>query len=135
MTVRIAYNLFAQKAGLMTIAAGQKWHFRVMVMSNEWSRWEPDLVSGWLRRLPRPDLPEKMEGELEAIVGLKRNGHSVFMQLTMKVLAQCIWARQFKTAIRNSIYHAETVSERNIERIGALGVPFNTVWHIKVRFS
>ncbi len=40
-------------------------------------------------------------------------------------------------ATRFIIDHAETVSERNIERIGAWVVvsPFSTVWHIKVRFS
>ncbi|MFI7935363.1 amidohydrolase family protein, partial [Acinetobacter baumannii] len=77
---------------------------------------------------PRPDLPEKMEGELEAIVEHLAEKkwpfriHATYDESISRLLNvfERVNSKQ-PFATRFIIDHAETVSERNIERIGALG--------------
>lgn len=135
LTVRIAYNLFAQKAGSEL---------------NDYERWismtEPGAGSSMLRMNgggenltwsaadfenflePRPDLAPTMESELEPIVDLLATNkwpfriHATydesidrFLTLFERVNGRVPFATRF------IIDHAETISDRNIERIKALG--------------
>ena len=135
MTVRIAYNLFAQKPGEEL---------------NDYERWiamtEPGAGDGMLRMNgagenltwsaadfenflePRPDLAPHMESELEPIVELLATNewpfriHATYDETIDRFLT--VFERvNGKTpfATRFIIDHAETVSERNIDRIKALG--------------
>ena len=135
MTVRIAYNLFAQKPGEEL---------------NDYERWvamtEPGAGDGLLRMNgagenltwsaadfenflePRPDLAPHMESELEPIVELLATNkwpfriHATYDETIDRFLT--VFERvNGKTpfATRFIIDHAETVSDRNIGRIKALG--------------
>ncbi|MCH7383153.1 amidohydrolase [Acinetobacter dispersus] len=135
MTVRIAYNLFAQKAG-EELDDYKKW--TEMTFPNDGD--ELLKVNGAGENLtwsagdfenfyePRPDLPEKMEAELESIVELLAEKkwpfriHATYDESINRLLNvfERVNGRQ-PFATRFIIDHAETVSDRNIERIGALG--------------
>ncbi len=135
LTVRIAYNLFAQKAGAEL---------------SDYERWvsitEPGAGSAMLRMngggenltwsaadfenflVPRPDLAPTMESELEPIVELLATNkwpfriHATYDESIDRFLSvfERVNGRQpFET--RFIIDHAETVSAENIERIKALG--------------
>ncbi|WP_445115657.1 amidohydrolase [Acinetobacter sp. WZC-1] len=135
MTVRIAYNLFAQKAG-EEYQDYQKWtemtfpgdgdSFLQMNGAGENLTWSAGDFENFAE--PRPDLAAPMEGELERIVELLAEKkwpfrlHATYDESIDRFLNvfERVNARQpFST--RFIIDHAETVSERNIERIGALG--------------
>lgn len=135
MTVRIAYNLFAQNAGA-ELDDYKKWTEMTfpgdgdaMFMVNgagENLAWSAGDFEDFYE--PRPDLPEKMEGEIEAIVELLSEKkwpfriHATYNESIGRLLDvfERVNAKQpFQT--RFIIDHAETVSEKNIERIGALG--------------
>ncbi|MBT9382957.1 amidohydrolase [Pseudooceanicola sp. CBS1P-1] len=135
MTLRIAYNLFAQTAGQEL---------------NDYERWiamtEPGAGDDWLRMNgagenlawsaadfenflePRPDPAPVMEEELERIVALLAENdwpfriHATYDETISRfldVFERVTGGTPFRT--RFIIDHAETVSARNIERIKALG--------------
>lgn len=135
MTVRIAYNLFAQKAGEelndyktwteMTFPGDGDELLKVNG-AGENLTWSAGDFENFYE--PRPDLPEKMEAELESIVELLAEKkwpfriHATYDESIARLLNvfERVNGRQpFIT--RFIIDHAETISERNIERIGALG--------------
>ncbi len=135
MTVRIAYNLFAQKAG-EELDDYKKWTEMTFpgdgddVLkvngAGENLTWSAGDFENFYE--PRPDLPEKMEGELESIVELLAEKkwpfriHATYDESINRLLNvfERVNGRQPFTT-RFIIDHAETVSDRNIERIGALG--------------
>ncbi|VXA58376.1 Amidohydrolase [Acinetobacter proteolyticus] len=135
MTVRIAYNLFAQKAG-EELDDYKKWTEMTFpgdgddVLkvngAGENLTWSAGDFENFYE--PRPDLPEKMEAELESIVELLAEKkwpfriHATYDESINRLLNvfERVNGRQPFTT-RFIIDHAETVSDRNIERIGALG--------------
>lgn len=135
LTVRIAYNLFAQKAGeelsdyerwvAMTKPGAGSAYFR-MNGAGENLTWSAADFENFLE--PRPDLAKTMESELEPIVELIASNewpfriHATYNETIDRFLTvfERVNQRQpFKT--RFIIDHAETITERNIERIKALG--------------
>ncbi|MBJ9984832.1 amidohydrolase [Acinetobacter sp. S40] len=135
MTVRIAYNLFAQNAG-SELEDYKKWTEMTfpgdgdsLFMVNgagENLTWSAGDFEDFYE--PRPDLPEKMEAELEAIVELLAEKkwpfrlHATYdesIERFLNVFERVNAKQPFQT--RFIIDHAETISEKNIERIGALG--------------
>ncbi|SMF03774.1 hypothetical protein SAMN06265365_106108 [Tistlia consotensis] len=135
LTVRIAYNLFAQKAG-SELSDYERW----VAMT------EPGAGDGLLRvngagenltwaaadfenfLEPRPELAPTMESELEPIVELLAANrwpfriHATYDETIDRFLTvfERVNGRR-PLAARFTIDHAETVSDRNIERIAALG--------------
>ncbi|MEI8304882.1 MAG: amidohydrolase [Burkholderiales bacterium] len=136
LTVRIAYNLFTQRP--------QKEREDFV----QWARQvKPGDGDAWFRhngagemlvfsaadfedfREPRPELASTMEGELEGVTRvLAANGwpfriHATYDESITRVLD--VFERVHREVpidrLRWFIDHAETVSERNIERIRALG--------------
>ncbi|ENV08596.1 hypothetical protein F966_03270 [Acinetobacter higginsii] len=135
MTVRIAYNLFAQKAG-EELEDYKKWtemtfpgdgdELLKVNGAGENLTWSAGDFENFYE--PPPDLPEKMEAELESIVELLAEKkwpfriHATYDESINRLLNvfERVNGRQ-PFATRFIIDHAETVSDRNIERIGALG--------------
>jgi len=135
MTVRIAYNLFAQKAGselgdyerwIAMTSPGAGDGFLRMNGGGENLTWSAADFENFLE--PRPDLAPVMESELEPIVELlATNGwpfriHATYDESIDRFLTvfERVNGRQpFRT--RFIVDHAETISERNIDRIAALG--------------
>lgn len=135
MTVRVAYNLFAQKAGA-ELSDYERWVAMTepgagdallrMNGAGENLTWSAADFENFLE--PRPDLAPTMESELEPIVELlAANGwpfriHATYDESIDRFLTvfERVNGRQpFRT--RFIIDHAETVSPRNIDRIAALG--------------
>ncbi len=135
MTVRVAYNLFAQKAG-QEYQDYQKWTemtfpgdgdaFLQMNGAGENLTWSAADFENFLE--PRPELTKGMDAELERIVELLAEKkwpfriHATYdesIERFLNVIEQVNERKPFAT--RFIIDHAETVSEKNIERIGALG--------------
>lgn len=135
MTVRVAYNLFAQKAG-QEYQDYQKWTemtfpgdgdaFLLMNGAGENLTWSAADFENFLE--PRPELTKGMDAELERIVELLAEKkwpfriHATYdesIERFLNVFEQVNERKPFAT--RFIIDHAETVSEKNIERIGALG--------------
>jgi len=135
MTVRIAYNLFAQKAG-EELGDYERWvamtepgagdAFLSMNGAGENLTWSAADFENFLE--PRPDLRPTMESELEPIVELLAANkwpfriHATYDESIDRFLTvfERVNGRQpFQT--RFIIDHAETVSERSIDRIAALG--------------
>ncbi|MCU4336420.1 amidohydrolase [Acinetobacter dispersus] len=135
MTVRIAYNLFAQKAG-EELDDYKKWtemtfpddgdELLKVNGAGENLTWSAGDFENFYE--PRPDLPENMEAELESIVELLAEKkwpfriHATYDESINRLLNvfERVNGRQ-PFATRFIIDHAETVSDQNIERIGALG--------------
>jgi len=135
MTLRIAYNLFAQKPGqelgdyerwigMTEPGAGDDW--LRMNGAGENLAWSAADFENFLE--PRPDPAPIMEDELEKIVELLATNewpfriHATYDETIDRFLTvfERVNQRQpFKT--RFIIDHAETISPRNIERIKALG--------------
>lgn len=135
LTLRIAYNLFAQKPGqelgdyerwvaMTEPGAGDDW--LRMNGAGENLAWSAADFENFLE--PRPDPAPVMEKELEQIVALLANNewpfriHATYDETIDRFLSvfERVNQRQpFKT--RFIIDHAETISPRNIERIKALG--------------
>lgn len=135
MTVRVAYNLFAQKAG-SELSDYERWIAMTrpgtgsaMLRLNgagENLTWSAADFENFLE--PRPDLKPTMESELEPIVELLATNawpfriHATYNETIDRFLSvfERVNGRQpFKT--RFIIDHAETITPRNIERVKALG--------------
>lgn len=136
LTVRIAYSLFAQKPG-DEMADYTRW----MAMTTPGAGSDTLKVNGAGENLlwaaadfenflqPRPDLAPTMEAELEAIVHKLADHewpwriHSTYDESISRCLN--VFERVHRDRpidnLRWFIDHAETVSERNLERIAALG--------------
>jgi predicted amidohydrolase YtcJ len=135
LTVRIAYNLFAQKAG-SELGDYRKWIGMTspgagdamlrMNGAGENLAWSAADFENFLE--PRPDLAPVMEAELEPIVELLAENawpfriHATYDQSIdrfLSVFERVNGETPFNT--RFIVDHAETVTPRNIERIKALG--------------
>lgn len=135
LTVRIAYNLFAQKPG-EELSDYERWIAMTepgagdamlrMNGAGENLTWSAADFENFLE--PRPDPAPVMESELEPIVELLAANkwpfriHATYDETIDRFLSvfERVNGRQpFET--RFIIDHAETVSERNIDRIKALG--------------
>ncbi len=135
LTVRIAYNLFAQNAGrelndyehwMTLIEPGAGSSMLRMNGAGENLTWSAADFENFLE--PRPDLAPVMESELEPIVELLATNkwpfriHATYdetIERFLSVFERVNGRAPFET--RFIIDHAETISERNIERIKALG--------------
>ena len=135
MTVRIAYNLFAQKAGseledyrrwVKMTAPGRGDAMLRMNGAGENLTWSAADFENFLE--PRPELAPVMDAELEAIVELLASNrwpfriHATYDETIARFL-DVIERVNGKTPLgtRFIIDHAETITPRNIERIKALG--------------
>ncbi len=135
LTLRIAYNLFAQKAG-SELADYERWIGMTspgagdgmlrMNGAGENLAWSAADFENFLE--PRPDPAPVMEEELERIVALLATNewpfriHATYDETIdrfLTVFERVNGKTPFKT--RFIIDHAETISEGNIERIKALG--------------
>ncbi|WP_300530471.1 amidohydrolase [Maricaulis sp.] len=135
LTVRVAYNLFAQKAG-SELNDYERWvkmtepgagdDMLRMNGAGENLAWSAADFENFLE--PRPDLAPVMEKELEPIVELLAENewpfriHATYDETIdrfLGVFERVNGKQPFKT--RFIIDHAETISERNIERVAALG--------------
>jgi predicted amidohydrolase YtcJ len=135
LTIRIAYNLFAQQAGgeltdyerwVAMTEPGAGSNMLRMNGAGENLTWSAADFENFLE--PRPELAPTMEAELEKIVELLAENewpfriHATYDETIdrfLTVFERVNSRRPFKT--RFIIDHAETVSQRNIERIKALG--------------
>lgn len=136
LTVRIAYNLFAQKSGselqsfrdwAKLVEPGQGDDRLRMNGAGENLTWSAGDFENFLE--PRPDLGPVMESELEAIVRLlveKRwpfRIHATYDESISRFLT--VFERVNREmpfdGLRFIVDHAETISQHNIERIRALG--------------
>lgn len=135
LTVRVAYNLFAQNAGselsdyeqwvqLTNPGAGDE--MLKMNGAGENLVWSAADFENFLE--PRPDLSPTMESELESVVELLATNkwpfriHATYdesIDRFLSVFERVNGTTPFET--RFIIDHAETVSDKNIERIKALG--------------
>ena len=135
LTVRIAYNLFAQNAGeelsdyerwvAMTEPGAGSAFFR-MNGAGENLTWSAADFENFLE--PRPDLAPTMERDLEKIIELLATNewpfriHATYdesIDRFLTVFERINQKQPFKA--RFIIDHAETISDRNIERVKALG--------------
>lgn len=135
LTVRVAYNLFAQNAG-SELSDYERWMQMTkpgagsallrMNGAGENLTWSAADFENFLE--PRPDLAPTMEDELEAIVELLATNewpfriHATYdesIDRFLTVFERVNGHQPFKA--RFIIDHAETISERNIDRIRALG--------------
>lgn len=135
MTVRVAYNLFAQKAGeeltdyehwvSITEPGAGDGRFR-MNGAGENLVWSAADFENFLE--PRPDLKPVMEQELESVVSLLSEHawpfriHATYdesIDRFLDVFERVNQNQPFQT--RFIIDHAETISEKNIDRINGLG--------------
>ncbi len=135
LTVRIAYNLFAQKAGeelddyerwVQMTSPGAGDAMLRMNGAGENLAWSAADFENFLE--PRPDLAPTMESELETVVELLADNewpfriHATYdesIDRFLSVFERINGRTPFKT--RFIIDHAETISGRNIERVKALG--------------
>lgn len=136
MTLRIAYNLFAQKPG-SEFEDYQRWAGMVkpgagdgmlrMNGAGENLTWSAADFENFLQ--PRPDLDASMEGELERITRLLVENrwpfriHATYDESITRFLS--VFEKVNRDlpfdSLRFIIDHAETISPRSIDRIKALG--------------
>lgn len=135
LTVRIAYNLFTQKKG-GELADFERW--TNMLSPRQGDDMMRHNGAGEMLvfsaadfedfRVARPDLPSTMEGELEPVVHLLAQKrwpfriHATYDESITRVLD--VYERVNQDVPLDGLHwfidHAETISERNIERIRAL---------------
>ena len=136
MTLRIAYNLFTQKAG-DELEDFVRWSKVVkpgdgddMLRCNgagEMLVFSAADFEDFLE--PRPDLPEKLESELERVVRFLAENqwpfrlHATYDESISRFLA--IFEKVHRDAPIDKLHwffdHCETITDRNIERVKALG--------------
>jgi hypothetical protein len=136
LTVRVAYNLFAQQAG-SELSDYERWvamtepgagdAFLRMNGAGENLTWSAADFENFLE--PRPDLAPAMEDELEAITRLLVENrwpfriHATYDESIDRFLS--VFERVNREVpfdgLRFIIDHAETIGARNIERVAALG--------------
>ncbi len=136
MTVRIAYNLFTQKPN-HELEDFEKWTRSAKLYQGDATY----RLNGAGEMLvfsaadfedmlqPRPDLPEKLEGDLEAVVRVLAEKrwpfrlHATYDESINRFLN--VYERVNKdipiTGLQWLFDHAETISDRNLERVAALG--------------
>jgi predicted amidohydrolase YtcJ len=136
MTVRIAYNLFTQRpqkerddfaawAGANRMYQGDE----LLRLNGAGEMLVYSAADFEDFRVPRPDMPASMESDLEAVVGLlARNKwafrlHATYEETISRALD--VFEKVNRdvpiSGLRWFFDHCETVSDRNIERIKALG--------------
>lgn len=135
LTVRVAYNLFAQTPG-QELSDYQRWvamtepgagdDFLRMNGAGENLVWSAADFENFLE--PRPELGPALERELEAVVELLAERewpfriHATYdesIDRFLTVFERVHGRRPFRN--RFIIDHAETISQRNIDRVAALG--------------
>jgi predicted amidohydrolase YtcJ len=136
LTLRIAYNLFTQKAG-EELEDFSRWGRMVSPGQGDDS-FRHNGAGEMLVfsaadfedfREPRPDLPESMEGQLEAVVRkLVENRwpwrlHATYDETITRALDvfEKVNRDQPIGGLHWMFDHAETISDRNIDRVAALG--------------
>lgn len=135
-SLRIAYNLFAQVPG-KELSDYERWvemtspgHGDDMLKvlgAGENLVWSAADFENFLE--PRPDLSDAMEGQLEAVVGLLASRkwpfriHATYDESIDRFLNvfEKVAARTPFDGLRFIIDHAETISDRSIERVRDLG--------------
>lgn len=148
MTVRIAYNLFTQRPQQELedferwtdmLKRGQGTDFYRANGAGEMLVFSAADFEDFLQ--PRPDLPEGMEDELERVVRhLVEHRwpfrlHATYDESISRMLD--VFEKVNRDIPFNGLHwffdHAETITERNIERVKALGAGslFSTVWRFR----
>lgn len=136
LTIRIAYNLFTQKPGAEfedfsrwtgMVFPGQGDDFYRANGAGEMLVFSAADFEDF--RQPRPDMPEAMEGQLEKVVRLLAEKrwpwrlHATYDETISRALD--VFERVNRDIPFNGLHwffdHAETISERNIDRIATLG--------------
>ncbi|PTR05563.1 hypothetical protein C8R32_11923 [Nitrosospira sp. Nsp5] len=136
LTVRIAYNLFTQKAG-EEVSDFSKW--TKMLKPGEGDGYYRHNGAGEMLvfsaadfedfRMPRPDMAPNMENDLEAVVRILASNHSPFrLHATYNETisrALDVFEKVNRDIPFDGIHwffdHAETVTDVNLERIAKLG--------------
>lgn len=136
LTVRIAYNLFAQKKG-EELSDYRRWveylnygdgdELLKLNGAGENLAWSAADFENFLE--PRPELPVVMESELEEIVSVLVNNrwpfriHATYNETISRFLNvfEKVDRETPFNGLRFIIDHAETITEQNIERVKALG--------------
>src|SRR5438105_14016717 len=136
LTVRIAYNLFTQKP------KGEKDDFLNWTRSSEYQQGDDYFRHNGAGemlvfsaadfedfRQPRPDMPPEMEGELEDVVRILAANrwpwrlHATYDETISRALD--VFERVNRDMPLDNLHwffdHAETISDRSIDRIAALG--------------
>jgi hypothetical protein len=136
LTIRLAYNLFTQKP------KGEKQDFLNWTRSSKYKQGDDYFRHNGAGemlvfsaadfedfRQPRPDMPAQMEGELEAVVRILAENrwpwrlHATYDETISRALDVFERVdREIPLRGLNWFFdHAETISERSIDRIAALG--------------
>ena len=136
LTIRLAYNLFTQKP------KGEKQDFLNWTRTSKYKQGDDYFRHNGAGemlvfsaadfedfRQPRPDMPAQMEGELEAVVRILAENrwpwrmHATYDETISRALDVFERVdRQIPLKGLNWFFdHAETISERSIDRIAALG--------------
>lgn len=136
LTIRIAYNLFTQKAGaekedFLRWTSSAKYHqgddyFRLNGAGEMLVFSAADFEDF---RMPRPDMPANMEGDLEGVIRILAQNrwpwrlHATYDETISRSLD--VFEKVNRDIPLEGIHwffdHAETVSDKSIDRIAALG--------------
>ncbi|MCM0000114.1 MAG: amidohydrolase [Erythrobacter sp.] len=136
LTIRIAYNLFTQKAGeekddFLRWTAGAKYHqgddYLRLNGAGEMLVFSAADFEDF--RMPRPDMPDNMEGDLEGVIRILAQNrwpwrlHATYDETITRALD--VFEKVNRDIPLDGIHwffdHAETISERSIDRVAALG--------------
>jgi predicted amidohydrolase YtcJ len=136
LTIRIAYNLFTQKAGeekedFLRWTSQNTYHqgddyFRLNGAGEMLVFSAADFEDF---RMPRPDMPANMEGDLEGVIRILAQNrwpwrlHATYDETITRALD--VFEKVNRDIPLEGIHwffdHAETISERSIDRVAALG--------------